>query len=202
MSIGIKEIHETGIDRRARLLLFDNGEDMRTAATVVKALDIEVGSEYPGIAELRELVNAAEAQQARERALRLLNARDRSAHELRTRLSQDGYSARVVDALVARYIEVGLIDDARYTESFVNSALAARKGWRRICRELERRGIATADVTPPKPDDELQRALSVIERLPVSTGKERERALRRLVTKGYAYEVAKRAIEQQGGESP
>jgi regulatory protein len=180
--------------------VFNTTEDMRTAATVVKSLSLEVGAEFESMRDLRGQVDVAELEQARERALRILNVRDKTDFEMRKRLSQDGYGKKTVDAVVDRLVEVGLIDDARYTELFISNAQVARKGWRRVCRELQMKGIDIDTLEPPDSEEELMRAHALIARLPVETYKEQQRALRRLITKGYDFALARKVIEMKSGD--
>jgi len=145
----------------------------------------------------RTPADAGDYEEAKERVLRILNARDRTSHEILTRLRDDGYNEEVVERLVARFTEIGLIDDERYTEFYLAAARASNKGWYRITRELRGKGIDVGELTPPDADEEAERAFTIIERLSVTTPKERERALRRLTTKGFSYEVALRALEMK-----
>ena len=143
----------------------------------------------------------AEYEEAKKCAHRILRARDKTSFELEKRLQEKGHSAKAAAKVVARFVDVGLVDDERYREMYIRSAQSSCKGWYRITRELEKRGLETKDLLPPDQEEELERASQVIERLPVSDYKERERALRRLITRGYNYETAKRAVDFRRDES-
>jgi len=133
-------------------------------------------------------------EEARLCAHRILKRREKSSHELLTRLQEKGHSPQISLKVVERFADVGLVDDERYTEIYIRSAQAANKGWHRIVRELGQRGIDTEYLEPPFDEDELERAGLVIARLPLETLKERDKALRRLVTKGFSYDIARQAI--------
>ena len=140
-------------------------------------------------------------EQAKARCLRILNARDRTSHELLERLDRDGYQPEIAESVVARLIEIGLVDDERYTEFFLLEAQASHKGWYRVKRELEQKGIDVESLAPPDFDEELQRALAAAERLVVLDQRGRERALRRLVSKGFSYEIALKVLDTKKGNA-
>jgi len=170
---------------------------------VVKELSIEEGTTIPSLQELRKRVDEAEPSAAMARCLRLLNARDKTTHELRTRLARDGYHGRSIDKTIDRLVELALVDDQRFTENYVDSSLRAKKGWGRIARELARKGIEIDpddDRFRPDPEDEYQAAFTLVERLPVETEKERNRVLRRLITRGYSYPMALRVLDARRRE--
>jgi len=198
--LAVQAIEPAGPDKRACRLLFglEEPEGYILPKAVVKELEIEEGGTFTSLAELREKVDEVEPAAAMARCLRILNARDKTTHELRTRLAQDGYHGRAIDRTMARLTELALVDDARYTNNFVGSSLRAKKGWGRIVKELARKGI---EIDPddeqyrPAPDDEYAAAFALVERLPVETEKERNRALRRLVTRGYSYPMALKVLD-------
>ncbi|MDH2455127.1 regulatory protein RecX [Corynebacterium bovis] len=53
------------------------------------------------------------------RARRLVDHRDRSAHELRTRLIDAGFDDRAVSAVVETCVANGMVDDARFAREWV-----------------------------------------------------------------------------------
>ncbi|MCL2332896.1 MAG: recombination regulator RecX [Actinomycetia bacterium] len=196
----IREIESAGPDKRACRLLFDAGvpEGYVLPRALVKELSLEEGSTVASLKDLRARVDEAEPACAMNRCLRILNARDKTSHELRTRLAQDGYHGKAVEATLDRLIELGLVDDERFREHYVESGLRAKKGWGRIVRELARKGIeicACDEGFQPDPDDEYAAAFSLVERMAITTEKERNRLLRRLITRGYSYPIALRVLD-------
>lgn len=86
---------------------------------------------------------AAHLEVARKIALRLLSARPRSAHELRTALKKRNVSEELAHEIVARFEAVGLINDVALAETLVQSRVShAGRGQARIRQELEAKGIA------------------------------------------------------------
>lgn len=199
-ALSITDIEPTGPDRRACRLLFDDGDPdgFILPQAVVKALGIEPGATFASRASLRAQVDAIEAECAWNRCLRILNARDKTSYELRSRLGQDGYHLKVVARTLRRLAELGLVDDERFTANYVEAGLRAKKGWPRIVKELARKGI-DLDIEDlryrPDPQEEYDAAYALVKRLPVTTEKERTRVLRRLITRGFPYATARRVLD-------
>lgn len=143
----------------------------------------------------------------RERALRLayrvVGHRERTVAELRTSLERKRVEPGAIDDAVAELQEVGLLDDARYAQRFAEDKRELdRWGSERIARELHRRGIAPdlieVAVADQSREAELQTALVLLEqRTPiVSDDRERDRAWRLLVRRGYEAELAYEAVRR------
>lgn len=86
-------------------------------------------------------------EQAREQVMRLLEVRNRSRRELEQRLRDRGFEAPLIEGLLERLVETGLIDDRRFACERAR-ALGRRKGWgpRKLRADLIRRGIPREDV--------------------------------------------------------
>ena len=82
----------------------------------------------------------------RERALRLLDQRDRSRHELHQRLVDAEFPEATVVAVLDDLVNAGLIDDARFATEWVRQRHARRgKSARVLDMELQRKGVADVD---------------------------------------------------------
>ena len=93
----------------------------------------------------------------------LINQREYSSAELKQKLLDDGYLPDVVQGIVERAQEVGIVSDRRYVESFITSKVYAGWGRTRIVRELKHRGIAVDEIDGlydllPSDEDEYERA--------------------------------------------
>ncbi len=123
---------------------------------VGKALNAE---EYT---RLERLESADKAFQA---ALRFLEARPRSATEVRERLTRKEYAPEAIDTALARLAQLELIDDAAFARMWVEHRQTIRpRGISALRDELRRKGIAAELAAHVLSDDEL-------------TGDEPERAL-------------------------
>jgi regulatory protein len=77
----------------------------------------------------------------------LLERRPRSVAEVRRRLRDAGYRAELVDGAIERLTDLGMLDDAAFATSWVESRDRARpRGARALRDELRRKGVAAADV--------------------------------------------------------
>ena len=78
-------------------------------------------------------------------AARFLEARPRSAAEVRRRLRDAGYRADLVEGALDRLTELGYLDDAAFARAWVESRDRAQpRGARALRDELRRKGVAPA----------------------------------------------------------
>lgn len=143
-------------------------------------------------------------QQAREICLRLLSHRPRTRAELATALRRKEIPADVVESVLDRYDEVGMIDDAAFARAWVTSRHHGRGLARRaLANELRRRGVAseTAGEALDEVDEETEEATArqlVERRLRSMRGATPDSAFRRLVgmlaRKGYPPGIAVRVV--------
>jgi regulatory protein len=115
-------------------------------------------------------------------------------------------------AVLARFAEVGLIDDAAFARAWVESRHHGRGLARRaLSAELKQRGVDGQDISAAvsalNPADEMATARRLVDKaLAATRGKPLPTRIRRLVgllaRKGYpapiAYRVVREAIEQEG----
>jgi len=85
----------------------------------------------------------AEAQQARQAAVRLLAQREHSARELMIRLSRR-FDPGVVQGVLEKLQETGLQSDERFAEAYVHARCNKGYGPLRIRAELHERGLEPA----------------------------------------------------------
>jgi regulatory protein len=139
-----------------------------------------------------------------EAALRFLEARQRSAAEVRRRLLLHGYRAPMVEAAIDRLVELGMLDDAAFAKAWVESRDRARpRGERLLRQELARKGIDRAitdealderDDARPDADAEaaqrlLDRHAAALARVPDPRAR-RQRAYGLLARNGFDPELA------------
>jgi regulatory protein len=86
-------------------------------------------------------VDPLDARAARAAALDALARRDHAAFDLRRKLLDKGYDARVVAALLDALHAEKLLDDRRYAENFVAYHAVRGQGPLRIRDELRRHGL-------------------------------------------------------------
>ena len=153
---------------------------------------------------LYELKRCSEAC-AWEKACSLVGRRDYSSKELDEKLLQNGYTSSVREVVIARALDCGLIDNARFAAAYIRTKIAVGWGERRISVELSRRGIELEDVPgwPEEfidPDDEVERALAILERKSLPSGDVYGKLMRFLVSRGFRMGCAREAVERRLSE--
>ena len=142
----------------------------------------------------------------------MLTAAPRTHAQLAAALRQRGIPDDVAEAVLGRFAEVRLIDDAAFAEAWVESRHHGRGLARRaLAAELRQRGVAQPDIAAAvgtlSPEREAETARALAERRLVATrGLPPDARIRRLTgllaRKGYppglAYRVVKEALEQEG----
>ncbi len=92
----------------------------------------------------------------RNYALKLIEIRDRTQKEMRTKLLEKGYDEETAEKEIAFLKEYGYIDDERFAAHFTSDAINLKKwGKSRIRTELLRRGIDRNII-----DDAIEEAFS------------------------------------------
>jgi regulatory protein len=133
--------------------------------------------------------------------------RERTVAELRTALERKRVEPDAIEAAVEELSASGFLDDARYAVRFAEDKRElAQWGSERIARELTRRGVAAelieAALCDRSEQAELGSALILLEErfpAPPADDRERDRAWRLLVRRGYAPELAYEAVRALGG---
>ena len=186
---------------RLRVVLLDEREIRRTSSDALRIAGICDGDCLCD-ADVQRMVDESEPTAAMNRALRLLGHRERSVFELTARLSEDGYPEPVIDAVVSRLTDFGYVDDARFAEGYARAKRSSGWGRRRIAAGLAQKGVApdvASDALEAYVPDaaEVTRALEALHKLDTSTRAGAERALRRLITRGFSYDTARAALEHR-----
>lgn len=168
----------------------------RLLATKLKTHEIDPSSRNELLFNLRELERSC----ARTRIDRLIDRREYSCYEVRTKLRQDGYPQDVIDECLARACEVGLISDERFADIFISSKLGAGWGMARIERELAAKGVEASSLKGwpydyLDPEDELMRATELARRR-VGGRSTYEKLVRHLCGKGFTLGVATKAARR------
>lgn len=114
-----------------------------------------------------------------------------------------------IDHAVDELTAAGYLDDARFAQRFADDKRKLEQwGSERIERDLRRRGVppdlAAAGASPRERDQELSAAIDLLaQRIPVIpvSARERDRAWRMLVRKGYEPELAYAAVRAHGRQA-
>lgn len=149
-------------------------------------------------------------EDVRQALLKLIERSGKSSGQLRVSLLEKEFPSQLVDQMIDRFIEVGLIDDVALAKSFTEVAISRKsKAKSVIARELRAKhfpqeaiDLALADIDM---DDELEAAKSLAEsRYRQLLKLEPEVRTRRLssflMRKGYSSSVVWAAVRHASGE--
>ncbi len=136
-----------------------------------------------------------------ELALRALSYKERTVSELRSWLAERGVEEAGIEEVIALLAETGAIDDASFARRYAEDKRQLA-GWgpERISRTLSARGVAPRHIEDALAvEDEatqLRRAVALLgdRGIRCASERERERALRLLVGRGYPLELSYEAV--------
>jgi regulatory protein len=155
-----------------------------------------------------EGVSQREHERAIELAYRAVGYRERTVAELRTFLERKRVGPCAIEEAVAELSEAGFLDDERYALRFADDKRELECwGSERIARDLQRRGVASdlieTAISVRSSEAELSAAMLVLEGRfpPPGDDRERDRAWRLLVRRGYATEIAYEAVRRYEREA-
>lgn len=162
------------------------------------------GGAAAGGSEEADTADQDAVRDASKRAYAILALRDHSRSELKSKLVDRGHEERVVDELLRKLEDAGLIDDAHFAEQFVRSQRTGKgKSRSAISRSLKEKGVSDDVAREALEDvgDDFPFALEAARKKAASTrGLAYDVRLRRtlgvLARRGFAGSVARRAAEQ------
>lgn len=155
--------------------------------------------------EPRELSIEEQREKARDIVVRQLAMMDRSRAQLAEALERRGICADVVDEILERFEELGLIDDAHFAEVLTRTRFAEKGASRRaILAELQRKGVARdlaeQALAQIDPEDELEAAVTLAMKKLRSTSGNPDTLTRRtyaaLARKGFDPEQCSQALRE------
>jgi regulatory protein len=144
--------------------------------------------------------------------LRMLTTAPRTRAQLAAALRRRGVPEEAAEAVLGRFTEVKLIDDATFASAWVESRHHGRGlSGRALAAELRNRGVESGDIQAAvgrlDPEQEVATARSLVaSRLSATRGQPTPARVRRLIgvlaRKGYsqalAYRLVREALEQEG----
>ncbi|MEU9410704.1 recombination regulator RecX [Streptomyces sp. NPDC048281] len=155
------------------------------------------------------------AERARAICLRLLTGTPRTRKQLADALHKREIPDEVVEEVLSRFEEVGLINDSAFADAWVESRHHGRGLARRaLARELRTKGVDSALIDEAvgqldsEQEEETAREL-VARKLRSTRGLDRDKRIRRLAgmlarkgySEGMALRVVRRALEEEGEDT-
>ncbi len=140
-----------------------------------------------------------------EHALKYLTAKDRTVSEMQAYLDGKEFGEADIDAAIDRLKELGILDDRRYAQRFVETRLASKPVSSAHLREqLRGHGLRQEDIDAAMDtvdeNSDRDNALTVARKYyrqfhALEPEKRRERVLNRLTARGFSYDVSRKAFE-------
>lgn len=137
--------------------------------------------------------------EAMDKIASLVSVRERTCREVRNRLLKQGFTEEEADEAVESAVASGLLSEERFTRAFIRGKVSLGWGRSKIVERLEQDGVDDALVDAcsdefPSGEEEYQMALHELSRRSTSSSDPYASYMRRLVGKGYSYDVAERAV--------
>lgn len=153
------------------------------------------------IKTIREEVNV---KLAKQRALRMLAARDRSEYEIKTRLIQLGFDENAAEGAVLQLKSIGYINDRLFASKFISDRLKLKpQSKKALVYELEKKGISPDIIEEVMNEFELDESLIAYRlakrkygKYDVTDPKIQRRIASFLAHKGFSYDMVKNILEQ------
>lgn len=190
--------------RVRRLCFIEISETLSTNATIVNALDLKPASRFEDLDELEEKIEEVALDATRVRAFSLLGVRNHSVAELIKKLTREGFPPHAIEEVVSYLVKNDYCNDAEYLKTLVVGGLESGMGPEKIKKKLMAKGFSRdliqerlAELT----DDEVlkhqkETAQALIARFDLKNRKEKEKAVRRLVTRGYRFTFIQDLIDE------
>ncbi|MDK2976026.1 MAG: regulatory protein [Candidatus Marinimicrobia bacterium] len=181
--------------RKEWLLIFDTGEtlsvndELKTKYGLQPAMNI-------GEERYITLKNEAERQSAFEKAIELLSYREHSSHELKTKLTQKGFSSSLVQDILRQMMAKGYLDDERFATLYFRELMRQRNyGPLMIKKKMMEKGVEgaviDAKLNTVQAEEWEQIAREILhkkrQKLRKHTGNLRDTVLGILTRKGFSY---------------
>lgn len=143
---------------------------------------------------------------AKEVALRQLDVRARSRHELESAITSRGFSTETADKVIERLVELGLVNDLAFARAFARGRFeAGGKTGSALKMDLSRKGLSSQIIAQVLSEidveEEYSRACALAEKKIRSLTMRDRQVIRRrifsmLARKGYPPHVCIRVIEE------
>jgi len=151
--------------------------------------------------EIASLQGRDQAHQVQESALRFLDYRPRSVHEVRRHLQSKGNTPQVIDEVIERLTDVGLLDDQAFARYWLENRSDFRpRGERALRQELRQKGvppdIIDQTLSEGHNEDEAAYRAAVAQARKVRVadpGEFRRKVEAHLVRRGFSYDAAREA---------
>ncbi len=165
---------------------------------------LKVGME---VEETNALVFESDYRRAKSRAVWYLDRNDHTEKGLYDKLVRGGFSKEASAKVIARFIEVGLLDDERYARNYAERLISANVSKREAVSKLLLKGVPydlAKQVLEETDTDEQTQIINLLEkkyRSKLAQEKGAEKVFAALVRKGFSYSAVREALKSYIEES-
>lgn len=169
---------------------------------LIHALWLKVG-QFLSDEEIAQLKSADTLEQAAEKAAHFVLYRPRSTAEVKRRLQRAGADENTIEHVIERLASAGLLDDASFSEAWVESRLrSSPRSKRMIAWELQQRGVDAQTITASLAEvsddasafDAASKRFARLAGLPPL--EQKRKLIAYLASKGFDFDTAQEAVER------
>ncbi len=150
--------------------------------------------------QLKELCDESDYRRAKSRAIWYLDRMDHTEKGLYDKLLRAGFKKEASAKVVARFIEVGLIDDERYARNYAERLLEANVSKREAVQKMVGKGVPydlAKSVLEENETDEAAQIKNLLDkkyRTKLSYENGAQKVFAALVRKGFSYSAIREAL--------
>ncbi|TNE49063.1 MAG: recombinase RecX [Deltaproteobacteria bacterium] len=161
----------------------------------------------------REVWQAERLLRAKTSALDYIAYKARTEHEVFTKLRSNGFEEEIVESVIARFRDLGYINDEQYAQQYAKSRLNNKgHGPRRIQNDLRRRGVSSSHISDAidnlsDNESQIEIAYTLAEKRWARLAKESNPLKRRkklqdfLVRRGFDFDTIRAVVDRVRKES-
>lgn len=202
--IVINKITKSRISGRCVLVLSD-GRYISALIDTVLNLNLDKNKEIAE-QEIQIINDEIKINKLKSYSLRLCEGFSRSEFQINQKLLQKKYPKNEIELTIKRLKQLGLINDKKFAENFINYSIKKNWGLDKIIRELNIRKVKSTDYQEfleeiSNDTDFITKALNSAEKKmrllsskPID--KQKNSIFRHLISKGYSYDIAKDVIHK------
>lgn len=165
---------------------------------------LKVGME---IEDLSALIFESDYRRAKSRAVWYLDRNDHTEKGLYDKLVRAGFSKEASAKVIARFIEVGLLDDERYAKNYAERLVSANVSKREAVAKMLQKGVpydlakSVLEETETDEQTQIKNLLDKKYRSKLAQEKGAEKVFAALVRKGFSYSAVREALKSYIEES-
>ncbi|MBE6787832.1 MAG: regulatory protein RecX [Ruminococcaceae bacterium] len=153
------------------------------------------------IENIEDLVFESDYKRAKSRAVWYLDRNDHTEKALFDKLVRAGFSKQACAKVIARYVEVGLLDDRRYAKNYAERLMEANVSKREAVQKMLTKGVAydlAKEVLSETETDEQTQIKNLLEkkyRTKLGAQNGAQKVFAALVRKGFSYSAVREALK-------